>query len=158
MELTPRSYYTIRFSDCDPFGHLNNARYIDYFLNAREDHLKEAYQMDLRQYAAKGMGWVVSGHEIQYIRPANYNERVCIQSELLELADSYLVAEMLMLDEAAENVRAIVWTKFTCINLKTGKRDNHSPEFMEFARTLLVPGKDMQGGLRARIEELMMKR
>jgi acyl-CoA thioester hydrolase len=76
----------------------------------------------------------------------------------LELADSYLVAEMLMLDEAAENVRAIVWTKFTCINLKTGKRDNHSSEFMEFARTLLVPGKDMQGGLRARIEELLMKR
>jgi acyl-CoA thioester hydrolase len=158
MENTPRSYYTIRFSDCDPFGHLNNARYIDYFLNAREDHLKEAYQIDLRQYAAQGMGWVVSGHEIQYIRPANYNDRVCIQSELLELADSNLLVEMLMLDEAAENVRAIVWTRFTCINLKTGKRDNHSPEFMEFARTILVPGKDMQGGLRARIEALMMKR
>lgn len=157
MEITPRSYYTIRFSDCDPFGHLNNARYIDYFLNGREDHLKEAYQIDLRQYAAKGMGWVVSGHEIQYIRPANYNERVCIQSELLELADSNLLVEMLMLDEAAENVRAIVWTRFTCINLKTGKRDNHSQEFMEFARTIVVPGRDVQGGLKARIEELMKR-
>ena len=158
MENTPRSYYTIRFSDCDPFGHLNNARYIDYFLNAREDHLKEAYQMDLRQFAAKGMGWVVSGHEIQYIRPANYNDRVCIQSELLELADSHLLVEMLMLDEAAENVRAIVWTRFTCINLKTGKRDNHSPEFMEFARTILVPGRVGQGGLRGRVEELLNKK
>ena len=29
----------IRFSDCDPFNHLNNARYIDYFINAREDQL-----------------------------------------------------------------------------------------------------------------------
>ncbi len=25
----------IRFSDCDPFNHLNNARYIDYFINAQ---------------------------------------------------------------------------------------------------------------------------
>ena len=157
MEKKLQSFYTIRFNDSDPFGHLNNARYIDYFLNAREDHLRDAYQMDLRQFAAKGMGWVVSGHEIQYIRPANYNERVCIQSELLELADSHLLVEMLMLDETAENVRAIVWTKFTSINLKTGKRDNHSPEFMEFARTLLVPGRDAQGGLRARIEVLMKR-
>ena len=30
---------TVRFQDCDPFGHLNNARYIDYFLNARQDQI-----------------------------------------------------------------------------------------------------------------------
>lgn len=32
-----------RFQDCDPFSHLNNARYIDYFLNAREDQLALFY-------------------------------------------------------------------------------------------------------------------
>ncbi len=29
----------IRFPDCDPFNHLNNSKYIDYFINAREDQL-----------------------------------------------------------------------------------------------------------------------
>jgi acyl-CoA thioesterase FadM len=47
MELTPKSFYTIRFGDCDLFGHLNNARYLDYFINAREEHLKERYQVQL---------------------------------------------------------------------------------------------------------------
>ncbi len=27
----------IRFQDCDPFNHLNNAAYINYLINARED-------------------------------------------------------------------------------------------------------------------------
>ncbi len=40
MEVTdfnkePETQIVIRFQDCDPFGHLNNARYIDYFVNAR---------------------------------------------------------------------------------------------------------------------------
>jgi acyl-CoA thioester hydrolase len=157
MQTKLQTSYTIRFNDCDPFGHLNNARYIDYLLNAREDHLREGYQIDLRQFAAKGIGWVVSNHEIQYIRPANYNEKVVIQSALLELAETHLLVEMLMLDEAAENLKAILWTKFTSINIKTGKRENHSPDFLDFARTMLEPGRDGQGGLKARIEELMKK-
>ena len=37
MNKTPHSFYTIRFTDCDLFGHLNNGRYIDYLLNARKN-------------------------------------------------------------------------------------------------------------------------
>ena len=40
---TPSSLFKIRFNDCDMFGHLNNARFIDYLINARQDHLKEHY-------------------------------------------------------------------------------------------------------------------
>ena len=36
----------IRFQDCDPFNHLNNAKYIDYFLNVREDQILENYNID----------------------------------------------------------------------------------------------------------------
>lgn len=149
-----QSFYCIRFNDCDPFGHLNNARYIDYLLNAREDHLKKYYRVDLREFALKGIGWVVSNHEIQYIRPANYNENVCIQSDLLELGDSHLLVEMLMFDEAVENLKAILWTKFTCINIKSGKRENHSADFMDFARQIPVSGADSKNGLKARIDSL----
>ncbi len=31
----------IRFQDCDPYAHLNNGRYLDYFMNAREDQCVE---------------------------------------------------------------------------------------------------------------------
>ena len=157
MQTRLSSSYTVRFSDCDPLGHLNNARYIDYFLNAREDHMKENYQIDLKEFAAKGIGWVVTAHEIQYIRPVVYNDRVTIQSEMIEVGDFHLLVEMLMFDEPAENLKAIMWTRFTHISLKTGKREPHSAEFMDFAKTTLSPGRDVQGGQRARIEELMKR-
>ncbi|WP_192348725.1 hypothetical protein [Algoriphagus sp. Y33] len=35
VEKIPESNSVIRFQDYDPFNHLNNARYIDYFINAR---------------------------------------------------------------------------------------------------------------------------
>ena len=57
MEKVLKSTYTIRFSDCDMFAHLNNARYIDYFLNAREDHLRTYYNLDLRTFQQKGLSW-----------------------------------------------------------------------------------------------------
>jgi acyl-CoA thioesterase FadM len=73
MERTPKSFYTVRFSDCDPLGHLNNSRYLDYLLNAREDHLWTAYGMEIRQWIRQGLGFVVSQHEIRYLRPVSYN-------------------------------------------------------------------------------------
>src|SRR6185436_2250565 len=93
-----QSFYTIRFSDCDPFRHLNNARYIDYLLNAREDHLRDHYQMDLAHFYRQGTGWVVMQHEIIYLRPASFNESVCIRSGLLNSSTTHLDVEMLMLD------------------------------------------------------------
>ena len=139
METKPRTFYTIRFNDCDPFGHLNNSRYIDYFLNAREDHLKEHYSIDLKEWAAKGIGFVVSRHEIQYIRAVSYNDTVCIQSALVGCGDNYLEVEMQMYDKDQQNLKAVLLSKFTQINLRTGKKDNLAAELEEFARQVLTP-------------------
>ena len=151
MEKLLQSFYTVRFGDCDPFSHLNNARYIDYFLNAREDHLRDYYQLRLTDFAKKGIGWVVSNHEIQYMRPALYNESVCIQSALIRLTDTSLLVEMLMQDEGKQIDKAIMWSEFTCINVKTGRRENHPPDFMEFARQVVVAEIDISKGLKGRL-------
>jgi YbgC/YbaW family acyl-CoA thioester hydrolase len=150
MEKNPRSFYTIRFSDCDPFGHLNNARYIDYLLNAREDHLKESYNMDLREYHLKGMSWVVGSHEIIYRRPAIYNERVCISSTVLKVFPDSILVEMKMTDEGGNQLKSICWTSFIPINSKTGRRETHNSEFMEFALSVENETIDYQDGIRSR--------
>lgn len=41
-----KSHYIIRFNDCDPFNCLNNSRYSDYLLKARDDHLTEYLNWD----------------------------------------------------------------------------------------------------------------
>lgn len=154
MQTPLQSFYIVRFNDCDPLGHLNNARYLDYMLNAREDHLREAYQISLPDFAKQGVTWVVTNHEIQYVRPAFYNERVCIQSQLLQAGETHIMVEMIMYDENATQVKAVLWSTFTHINLKTGKREKHAPDFQQFLTGVVIKtGPDM--GLKTRVGELL---
>lgn len=152
-----QTYYTVRFNDCDPFGHLNNSKYIDYLLNAREDHLSQFHQIELGNFHKRGFGWVVTTHEIQYIRPAAYNEKICIQSDLIEAGESYLLVEMRMYDESATTLKAILWTKFTCVNIKTGKKERHPDDFMALATNLVVTNIIVSDGLKGRLTELFKK-
>jgi YbgC/YbaW family acyl-CoA thioester hydrolase len=136
------SFCTVRFSDCDPFRHLNNARYIDYFLNAREDHLRDYYQMELSSFYKKGTGWVVLRHDITYLRPASHSEKICIRTGLLSASPEHLLAEMLMMDENKTQLKAILHTQFIPVSLTTGKKELHTPEFMEFISAKVIPGLD----------------
>ena len=154
MEKLLHSFYIVRFSDCDPFAHLNNARYIDYLLNAREDHLRQYYQLSLSDFAKKGLGWVVTNHDIHYLRPAVYNEKICIQSAIIELGETQLLVEMLMQDESRQSVKALLWSKFTCVNLKTGRKENHPEDFMDFARQVVTDTVDVTEGIKTRLNSL----
>lgn len=155
MNKTPFSYYTIRFSDCDLFSHLNNARYIDYFLNAREDHLKDVYQLELNSYYRRGIGWLVGSHEISYLRPAAYNEKVCIKTALLQAAPELLLVEMSMMDEQQTHLKSYIWTKFISVSLKTGKKENHSDDFMQFAKSIEVTVPGISKGYQYRLKEML---
>ena len=127
-------------------------------LNAREDHLKQFHQLNLDEFYKQGLGWVVSSHELQYLRPANYNETVLIQSDLLEAGDTHLMVEVRMLDETRNTIKAVLWTKFTCVNIKTGRRENHSADFMNVLKDLLFVDVNIEAGLKERIEELARQR
>lgn len=153
MEKTPTSFYTVRFNDCDPMGHLNNGRYIDYFLNAREDHLRDHYDIDLREWAKQGQGFVVSRHEIRYLRPVNYNDKVAIRTALIGWEETTLLVEMVMTDTAGQ-LKAILWTEFTRIDPRTGKRLAHPAEFGVWLEGAFLEGVEVERGLAARIETL----
>ena|SRR6187402_804073 len=157
MVTKPSSFYTVRFNDCDPLAHLNNSKYLDYFLNAREDHLKEHYGIDLKEWAARGLNFVVTRHEIQYIKAVTYNEVICIATALVGFGDHHLDVEMLMYDKEQQILKAILWTKFTHINSRTGKKDQLNGEIMEWISQVLVPGVDLAQGMNSRIGELLNK-
>jgi len=136
MELKP--FYRIRFNDCDSFRHLNNSAYINYMLNAREDHLQEFYSIPMDSLYKKGSGWMVAHHEIVYLAPANYGEMVCIHSSLIKYSDDSLLVEMAMWDENELQLKALLWTKFIHINIQTGKRDSHPEWFREIAKPMEI--------------------
>jgi len=50
MEKILKTKRKIRFQDCNPFNHLNNSKYLEYFINAREDQIAEQYDLDIFNY------------------------------------------------------------------------------------------------------------
>lgn len=121
----------VRFQDCDPFNHLNNASYINYFMNHREDALIDNYDIDIYKMAKTiGKSWVSSKTQIAYLKPAFLNESVVLESQLIQYGDTELIVEMRMLNENKTQLKAIVWCSFVHFNLIEQKRDNHSKELM----------------------------
>ncbi len=157
MNIAPKSYYLVRFPDCDPLGHLNNSRYLDYFMNAREDHLREAYDFDLNHFYSQGLGWVVGSHEIRYLKPALYNEKICICSTIIDASEDHLMVELLMTNEAETHLKSILWSNFIPIDIKTGKKRLHTPEFMEFVHSLLNKSIDASQGMKFRLASLQSR-
>lgn len=155
MNKNPNSDYKIRFNDCDLFGHLNNSRYLDYFINAREDHLKEYYNLDLTVYYKNNLAWLVGSHEIVYLRPAIYNEVVTIQSTLLFADNEFLHLETIMMNEKQNHLKAIMRTKLIPVNTKTGKKEQHQPAFMEWAKTIENTAINNEENLQDRIKHLL---
>jgi acyl-CoA thioester hydrolase len=135
----PESTAVIRFQDCDPFGHLNNARYIDYFMNARMDQIADHYGLQLLQEGGS-KSWVVTKSQIAYFVPANLLESVRIRTRLIHAAERSLVVEGLMLDEKASHLKAVLWMEFTYFDLKTGRSSRHPEELMQLLRSLEVDG------------------
>ena len=130
----------IRFPDCDPFNHLNNARYLDYFINAREDQAVANLDFNIYHFAAKyGLSWVVSKTQIVYLKPAFLMETVVIDSTILDLTDKDLLVEMKMWDEKKNKLKSVLWTNFVHINLKTQKPEKHSNELMDLFKPFENP-------------------
>ena len=132
----------IRFEDCDPFGHLNNGRYIDYFLNAREDQVRENYGLDIYGHIKQtGNAWVVASNQIAYLREVKFMEWVKIKTCLMHYDASNLITECQMLDKETGAVLAVIWSRFAYINIKKGQRTEHNPELMELFGAVATEGE-----------------
>lgn len=146
-----RSTAIIRFQDCDPYSHLNNGRYLDYFMNAREDMVWKAYDFNIYDYSRDtGLGWVVTQHQIAYLRPALLMEEVIMESQLTESKPKFIQVEMRMLD-AAGKLKALLWAQFIHVDIRKGKSTPHSDALQEMFDKVCIPvaEKDFNERLRA---------
>ena len=138
---TPETTHRIYFQDCDMLGHLNNARYLDYFLNAREDHTTAHYNLNMGQLAREqSAAWVITKHHISYLKPARQGVVVRILSQLIHFDNSNLVLEMQMRNEDGTRLLALLWSEMTFVALPAGTRTDHSNALMELLEELDVDG------------------
>jgi acyl-CoA thioester hydrolase len=141
----------IRFQDCDPYTHLNNGRYLDYFMNAREDQLWKTYDFNIYDYSRQtGFGWVVTQNQIAYIRPALLMEEVILESQLLEAKPKFAKVEMRMYD-TNRNLKSLLWVQFIHVDIRQGKSVPVSDDLQRFFEALCLPVAETDFNERLRV-------
>lgn len=143
FEYNPEKHYpketesrvVIRFQDCDPLQHLNNAKYFDYFFNAREDQVPKLYGVEMIDFIQKyKAAWVVYNHNISYVRPAKVGEWVRIRSRILWHNHNTVVVEYYMTDDTQKELKTLLWTTMRYVTVKEGKSTDHTGAVLEFLK------------------------
>jgi acyl-CoA thioester hydrolase len=130
----------VRFPDCDPFNHLNNSKYIDYIINAREDQLIKFYDFDIhKKVKESGITWVVAQTQIAYIVPVDIMEIITIQTRLLSYSTKSILLEAILYNENKTQVKAVMWSKQAHYNLRTKRSHEHSSDLLEFFSQIHYP-------------------
>ncbi len=129
----------MRFIDCDPLGHLTNSRYIDYMLNAREDHVEKFYDFNITEHAlATGCSFIALQNRIAYLREVRYNKDVVISSKILSMDGKTAEIEVLMSDIEEKTVHAVLWCKVIYFNAMTRSAQNPPDEIVKKFEPFLV--------------------
>lgn len=129
----------IRFSDCDPIGHLNNVKYLEYMLNAREDHVESGYGFTYEEYTRKtGCTWITIQNEIAYLKEVRYNAKVIISSKTIELSDRLSKVEILMKSEDGKTIHSVLWLSIIYFDMKTRRSAVHPEDTKKLFEKFLV--------------------
>jgi len=143
MNKAPVSRHRVQFQDCDPFGHLNNGRYIDYIMNARLQQVRETYGFDFFDHTKEtGKGWVVGKTEIAYLSPVKYNEIIEIESHLLYTDNRRVIPEAIVLSEDRKKIHAFAKLTFIYVDVQSGRPTKHSKEINELLNGMLIVNND----------------
>lgn len=111
-------------------------------MNAREDQLRDHYQLDIYAHMQEtGNVWVVASSQMAYLQEVKLNEEVIIRTNLRWFTETDLLTEGMMLDPETSRVKAVVWLRFAYFNVRKGSKANHEPELMELYQAAAVKGQ-----------------
>jgi len=152
---TTETLSTIRFQDCDPLRHLNNAKYFDYYYNAREDQFPKLYGFKASELYQKYQAiWVVYNHQIAYLKSAMMGEWVKIFSSIIWYNHNTMVVEYYMTDEDRTYLKNLMWTTLRFVTWD-GKSIDHPSELVDFLKLVQLDGIDYKPeGFQARIKQV----
>ncbi len=78
----PRTFtrpFRIRYYECDPYGHVNNANYLRYATQAALEASADA-GYDAAKYQELGTLWLIREAGIEYLRPARFGETLNVKT------------------------------------------------------------------------------
>jgi acyl-CoA thioester hydrolase len=94
----------VRFRDCDPMGHVNNAAYLTYLEQTRFAHWRSLWGFGTPQLPPGRPGVILAHVECDYKRPVRYGQMLEIRMSVAELGRSSFRYEYEIVDEEGRTV------------------------------------------------------
>jgi acyl-CoA thioester hydrolase len=121
---------SVRWSDMDAYGHVNNARFLTLYEEARV----AMFFVGARKYGLGSFeeGIVIARHEIDYLRPVNYGEPVRIEMWVSQLrAAAFTVAYELFDDGVLASRAQSVCVPFNLVKGHPRRLTDIEREFLD---------------------------
>ena len=96
----------VRFRDCDPMGHVNNAVYLTYLEQTRLAHWRGVWGRGAPQLPPGMPGVVLARVECDYRRPVKYGEILEVRMRVAAIGRTSFRYEYDIVDQSGENVLA----------------------------------------------------
>ncbi len=119
----------VRGYHCDFYGHVNNARYLEFLEEARWSYLETG--LDLQEWKRRGLGFVVTAVTIRYLRPAGLNTVLEVRSQMAAVGERRGVINQEVADTADGKLVAAAEVTFAVVDLTTGRGVPLSGEIAE---------------------------
>ena len=94
----------VRFRDCDPMGHTNNAVYLTYLEQTRFSHWRALWGFGTPQLPPGRPGVILARVECDYKRPTKYGDVLEIRLTVAEIGRSSFRYEYEIVDEEGRTV------------------------------------------------------
>lgn len=113
-----RTFVRVRFGECDPYGHLNNAVYLGYLEQAAFDHAALCGWPVKRLLGETGAVFVARRHEMEFLHPAFEGDLLEISTwpeamSMVRTKRQYLVRRMATGEFAVPSPEVIAYDSFT---------------------------------------------
>lgn len=94
----------VRFRDCDPMGHANNAVYLTYLEQTRFSHWRSLWGFGSPQLPPGRPGVILARVECDYKRPAKYGDTLEIRMTIAELGRTSFHYDYEIVDQEGKTV------------------------------------------------------
>jgi acyl-CoA thioester hydrolase len=111
----------VRYGDLDPQGHVNNAKYLTYFEQARVYHFMKMGLFSKDQSFME-IGVIVADIHITYHAPTHYGDKIKVGSKVAKIGNKSLMVEQCVMDAETGKVMAsgeVILVTFDYKSMKT---------------------------------------
>jgi acyl-CoA thioester hydrolase len=120
----------VRFRDVDPYGHMNMAAYLAYYVDHRFEGMRIFLQMGLKEIIALPVAYHTRSVNIEYLRPLLADQEFRIRSYVSSLKRSQCLVDLEMI-EVDGQVASTAHMRIGCIDKATGRPCGWPPGLME---------------------------